>query len=278
MYTVVAANKKYSEDEIRDRLATVYPEWEVEAAEFNEDLGWTIRLYKSAEFPFEKDKEDSDDDTSDSEDSAADSSSDSKEDSDDDDEPSDDKDSDELDSTEDLEDAKQDLVKELNDVIQQAQKTLEDLGSKAQEVADDASAKDDKIKEIADTVNDLGASPADELGDMPLGDEPLGSPMDEPMTPGAPGMDPTKRKRPAPRPPASRKRPPSGVRPPGINAFTKRQTEVVTHPGTDHLGKRISILAAAQALENSDEFKDYEIVSMTTNHDGTFSAKLKIKN
>ncbi len=283
MYQIVAANKKYSEDEIRDRLATVYPEWKVEAADFSDETGWTIRLHKSAEFPFDKDKKDAEDSADDAKDEASDAkdeADDAAEDADDAEDAADDSDDDsDSDDEGDLEDAKKDLVKELNDVIQMAQKTLDDLGSKAQEVADDASAKDDKIKEIADTVNDLGAGPEAELGGLPgegLGDAP---PM--PGGPGAPGPVAPGRgapKRPgAPMAAPSRKRPPGGVRPPGApSTFSKRDTEIVTHSGRNHLGTPITIVAAATELENSSEFSDYEVVSMTTNADGTFSAKLRL--
>ena len=64
MYQIVAAQSKYSEEEVRERLATVYPEWDIQNME-QDERGWLVRLKKNAEFPFEEDDkkdEDSKDD------------------------------------------------------------------------------------------------------------------------------------------------------------------------------------------------------------------------
>ena len=102
-----------------------------------------------------------------------------------------------------------------------------------------------------------------------LDDMPLDSPV-----PGGPPKPPTAPSRP-PVPTAPKKRPP--VPGGGINTFTKRKVEVVTHPGTDHTGAKVSMLVAARELEATDQWTDYEIMSMTQNVDGSFSAKLRLK-
>jgi len=271
MYQIVAAKAKYSEEEVRERLSTVYPNWEIEGME-QSDRGWLVRLKKNAEFPFEEDdkKDDSKDDSSedapkdadDAEDSKDDAKEDSKDDSDDSDDNGDIDPSDGLDEGE-----AKDLVGQLNELQGQLNKLVEELGGKAQEVADDAKAKDDKIKDIADAVSDV-APPA---GDMAGLDD---MPMDSPV-PGGPPKPPMAPKRPGVPSPTPKKRPP--VPGGGINTFTKRKTEVVTHPGTDSTGTRISMLVAARELEATDEWSDYEIMSMTQNVDGSFSAKLRLK-
>jgi hypothetical protein len=174
-----------------------------------------------------------------------------------------------------VEDAKQDLVKELNDVIQQATQVLEQMGEKAQEVADDAKEKDDKIKEIHDTVKDHVAPGGEGL--PPEGLPPEGMPpADVGPVPGGPPPGGRPAPRGAPRPPAQKKRP---IGPPsGVSAFGGRRTEIVTHSGTDENGTRISLLAAANALAEDPDFAGYELVGMTANADGTYSAKLKLQS
>lgn len=274
MYQIVAAQSKYSEEEVRDRLSTVYPDWDIEGMDLS-DRGWLVRLKKNAEFPFDEDeKDDSDSDSpKDSEDS---DDSDSKDDSDSEDKPKDAEDDSDDDSDIDVSDGldegeAKDLVGQLNELQGQLNKLVEELGGKAQEVAEDAKAKDDKIKEIADSVNEV--APKDEmLGDMAgLDDVGLGAELPGGAAKGGPPRPPR-----GPRPPAApKKRPP--VPGGGINTFTKRKVEILTHPGTDHTGAKISMLVAAREIEAVDQWKDYEIMSMTQNVDGSFSAKLRLK-
>lgn len=271
MYQIVAAQKKYSEEEVRDRLSSVYPEWDIENMELS-DRGWLVRLKKNAEFPFDEDKkDDSSDDSSDAPKDSEDSDDDSDaKDSEKDDSDDSDSDSDkDIDPSDGLDEGEaKDLVGQLNDLQGQLNKLVEELGGKAQEVAEDAKAKDDKIKEIADSVNEV--APKDDMAGLDdLGMDPamMGAdgPPKPPMPPKRPGVPTATPKK---RPPV-----PGG----GINTFTKRKTEVVTHPGTDSTGTKISMLTAARELEAVDEWKNYEIMSMTQNVDGSFSAKLRLK-
>jgi len=270
MYQIVAAQSKYSEEEVRERLSTVYPEWDIEGMDLS-DRGWLVRLKKNAEFPFDEDKkddkadsaEDKADDAEDTADDAKDTADDAKDDAEDakDDDGDDDGD---IDASDGLDEGEaKDLVGQLNELQDQLNKLVGELGGKAQEVADDAKAKDDKIKDIADAVSDV-APPAG-LDDMPMdGPAALDGPPKPPMAPKRP-----------PVPSPAKKRPPAPGG--GINTFTKRKTEIVTHSGTDHTGARISLLTAARELEAADQWADYEIMSMTQNVDGSFSAKLRLK-
>ncbi len=272
MYQIVAAQSKYSEEEVRERLSTVYPTWDIEGMDLS-DRGWLVRLKKNAEFPFDEDKEDSKDDSSDAPKDSEDSKDDSEDDSEnkpkdaEEDSKDDDSDSD-IDASDGLDEGEaKDLVGQLNDLQGQLNKLVEELGGKAQEVAEDAKAKDDKIKEIADSVKEV--APADDmagLDEMPMDGPMDGPPMDGPKPPMAPKRPPV---------PSPKKRPP--VPGGGINTFTKRKVEVVTHPGTDHTGAKISLLTAAREIETVDQWKDYEVMSMTQNVDGSFSAKLRLK-
>jgi hypothetical protein len=276
MYQILSAKTKdLTEDALRERVAEVYPEWELEALEEKNDT-WMVRLQKKADFPFDKkDKADDAEDTADEAKDTADEADDKADEAEDkaDDAKDEDGDSD-VDASDGIDEGEaKDLVGELTALQDQLNSLVTELGGKAQEVADDAAAKDEKIKDIADSVAEVAPPGLD--GPAGLTDETLG---DAPAMPGGPGMGGPGRG--APKPPAvpGRKRPPAGVRAPGgPSVFTNRKTEVVTHPGRDAKGGRISIVAAARELEAQTEFKNYEVISMTTNPDGTFSAKLRAK-
>lgn len=166
---------------------------------------------------------------------------------------------------------KGDPLAELKTIIEQAQKVFEELGGKAEEVAADAEEKGNKIDEINDSIQEHVKGPGAE--DAPLPGDIGPTPGAGPVPPGA-GGPPKRPGVPSGKPPVRPGMNPGG----GIPAFTNRQTEIVRHPGVDENGEWMSIVAAAAKLEEEEAFANYYVDGMTTNSDGTYSAKLKLRN
>lgn len=252
IYEIVSAPKSDlpTEEAVRAALAKEKPGLTVEniTTEGNE---WVVRLADGK--PPWLDKEDSGDAPDESADSAdADSDSDS--------------DSDSKDKGDKKDKKKGDPVGEVKNVIDQLTTLFQDLGGKVQDLQAAHDEKEQKLKDIGDTVGDSAGGP----GDLPPGLEGDGEAVGP--TPGGP---------PAPPMPAKGldKRKPGlpGAPGGGLPTFTHKY-EVATHPGVDSEGKRISLTAAATALEADPDFVEYEVVGMTENADGTYSAKLKLRS
>jgi hypothetical protein len=229
----------------------------------NEDH-WLVRL---AEFPFEKkDDEGSDDapeapadDAGDKEDDAEEKPEESE--SDDDGEKKDKKDN--------KSDGEGDALGKLKSLVGEIQSLFDELTNSTQEVADKADEQAGAVEEIGGLLDkhrgpkdeglglgdDLGA----ELGDV--GPVPGGGPVPSVPTGPKPAKGLDKRKPGAP----------------GISTFTHREFEYATHPGVDAEGNKISIIAAAMELANSDELKAFEVEALKADTDGKYVAKLKRK-
>jgi hypothetical protein len=266
IYEIISASKSElkTEEELRAALAVHYAGAEVETIKENNKT-WTIRLAADDEEddsedgpPFGK-KEDGDSD-SDSD------SSDSDKDSDDDGDNDGDKDGD---KDGDGDGGKKDHAAEVKAVIDQLTDLFQDLGGKVDQLQAAHDEKADKLKDIGDTVGeDAGPPPGMEADGGPVGPGAgpapgIGGPGGPPK-PGLPGPGPDGRKRPVPPMPGG-----------GLPTFTNYQ--VAKHPGVNEQGERISLVAAAAELEKDADFTAYEVVGMTENADGTYSAKLKLK-
>jgi hypothetical protein len=264
-YEIVSAKKSKltDEDKVRSALAQTRPNFVIENIEDRGDE-WLVRLRTADVPPFLKKKDE--DAGSDSSDSGISDDSDAGVSDDDSDSSGDDTDDDSSSGdSSDSKDKKHDPVKEVERIIGDLQGLLGELGGKTKELQDAHQEKEDKLKDIADTVG----GPGDEVA------PPLPADIGPTPTPKAPPAGPGGALRPPRRPGV-----PSGGAPrPGLpTAFTKRRTEVVNHPGVDDKGQRITLLAAASALESDPEWSDYEVAGMTVNADGTFAAKLKLRS
>jgi hypothetical protein len=262
VYEIISASKSdlKTEEELRAALAVHYAGAEVET--INEDnKTWTIRLAA--------DDEEGEDDGPDflkKKDEGPDSDSDSDSDSDEKDEEDEDGDGDkDGDNDGDGDGAKKDHAAEVKAVIDQLTSLFQDLGGKVDSLQAAHDEKAQKLKDIDKTVGEDGEPPMgpgpEEIGPTP-GAGPAG--LGGPPKPGLPGPGPDGRKRPAPPMPGG-----------GLPAFTNYQ--VAKHPGVNAKGARITLVAAAAELENDEEFAAYEVVGMTENADGTYSAKLKLR-
>lgn len=267
VYEIVTAPKSELADEaaLRKALAKHKAGYVVENINSDDDT-WTVRLAtKTADKPdFLKEKSDSDD--ADSSDSSSDADSDSDDSSDSDSSDSDDSDSD--DDGDDKGDKKGDPVKEVKNVIDQLTNLFQDLGGKVDELQAAHDDKAQKLKDISDTVGDAAGGEDGPPG-LPPGLEGDGDAVGP--TPGHPAP-------PMPGPKMDKRKPPlPGAPGGGLPTFTHRY-EVATHPGVDSDGNKISLTAAASAMETDPDFTEYEVVGMTENTDGTFSAKLRRKD
>lgn len=255
IYEIVEAPKSElaTEEALRAALAQHKPEFTVENIESDESI-WTVRLAADDDKPdFLKKKDDAPDEAADDAEDSADDSADEAEEGE----------SDEGKGDEKGDKKHGDPVAEVKKVIDQLTTLFTDLGGKVDELQSAHDDKAQKLKDIQDTVGDeagpgAGAPPGlEDIGPTPGKPAPGAPPMP------SPGMD--KRKPGVP-----------GVPGGGLPAFTNYQ--VATHPGVDASGKRISLVAAANAMETDPDFEEYEVVGMTENADGTFSAKLKLKS
>lgn len=263
MFEIVSAKKSNLPDEakVRSALAQTRPNFVIENIEDKGDE-WLVRLRTADVPPFLKKKDE--DAGSDSSDSGASVDGDAGVSDDDADSSGDDTgDDSSSDDSGDSKNKKHDPVKEVERIIGDLQNLLGELGGKTKELQDAHQEKEDKLKDIADTVGPGDVAP------------PLPADIGPTPTPSAPAAGPGG----APRPPRRPGVPSGGAPRPGLpTAFTKRRTEVVNHPGVDDKGQRITLLAAASALESDPEWSDYEVAGMTVNADGTFAAKLKLRS
>jgi hypothetical protein len=164
-----------------------------------------------------------------------------------------------------------DPVGQIEKLITQVQDLLGELGGKAKEVTDKAKEHSDKVDEIHKLVDPDADVKIDGVDDMPpvpgisdVGPTPGGGGAPVPPKPHLPGAGPDHRK-----PPFL----PGG----GVSTFTKRRTEIVTHPGVDESGTRITIRQAAAELEADEEYTDYAIASIREDN-GKYIAKLQLKD
>jgi hypothetical protein len=280
MYVIATVDKSFTKEQIRAEARK-----NGQMVEFILDAGehWDVRLADLP--PFMKKDEEGEDSGGD--DAPKEESGDDKEEA-----PKSEKKDDGEEKSDSKGESKSDSLGELKSLISDLQSQVEKVLSVAEQVSSDAESKQQKMEEIHDSVKDhvkgekggegeapaapvppSDAPPAAGLEDIP-GPPPGGPgagpkpPAAGPKVPGAPGgrgMPGGKPQRPV--------RPPSGV-----PVFTKNQSEVITHPGVDAEGNKITLVAAAAAIEADEEWADYEVAGMTENHDGTFSAKLKLKS
>ncbi len=268
IYEVVSAPKSAlaTEEALIAALKEAKPGFTVEnITSDNEE--WTVRLAADGP-PFEKkDESDADSDSSDSDSSDSDASDESDSDSDSDS----DGDSEDGDNEKGKNDANP--AAEVKGIINQLTQLFTEMGGKVEELQAAHDEKSDKLKDIADTAG--GGLPGE--GDMPPGG--LEDMAEVGPTPGSGGPKPPMGgpKPPMPSKGMDRRKPglpgaPGG----GLPAFTNFQ--VASHPGVDDKGEKISLTAAATALEADPDFENYEVIGMTENPDGSFSAKLKLKS
>jgi len=218
----------------------------------SEGDNWVVRLAADDNLPpfMKKDEEDESKDEADADDPDADSDDDSEDSKDDTD---DDKGGDKGDKP-----AKNPAA-EVKGVIDQLTKLFTDLGGKVDELQAAHDEKADKLKDIGDTVGPDGhdGPPPGDVAD--IGPTPGGPPAPPMPDKGFDG-----RKKPIPGSPGG-----------GLPTFTNYQ--VATHPGVDVNGNKLTLVAASSALQEDPEFVNYDVVGVTENSDGTFSAKLKLK-
>jgi hypothetical protein len=169
---------------------------------------------------------------------------------------------------------KGDVASELKDLIGQLQDVLKQVTDKATDAVSEVEDHRDKLDKAKDA-----------LGEGQGGDGPIPSDVGPvPGGPPVPGADAESLPAPGGKPPMPPRRPGvptgrgmAGPRPGLPTAFTKRQTEIVSHAGVDQQGNAVTLLEAASALEADPEWSDYKVVGMTENRDGTFSAKLQLR-
>ncbi len=277
MIEILSASKEYDESAIRAGIVAARPGFKIEAIVDNGDE-WLVRISDGNPFAEVEDEEKpkKSEDKKDKAQKSESADSDDSEKSDDDDGESKGK--------------KKDgpSVDDLHKLVSDLQATMDELVQKAQDVASDADDKQNKMEEIHDSVKEhvnkgdkgkglLGddeAMPAvvpedsvglEDVGPIPGGGAPSpGGPPSGPVGPSRPSM-PGKKKGPG--------GPAGGGAP--ISPFSNVQ--VATHPGVNASGQKITMLAAGQALTSDPEFKDMEIVGITQNRDGSYSAKLQRK-
>jgi hypothetical protein len=253
------------------RVVTFVEAGNVWKAELQERKSTSTR---EAEFPFEKDEESKDA-------PKAEESDDSDDDDDDDDEAKSEEKSDDDDGEEkgdDKEMSQEDALGRLKSLVGEIQGLFDELGGKAEEVASDADEKQKKLDEahkvLSPDASPGGEGPVPGMGGGPEAPESLPAPGGKPPVgpggagPAAVGPAAGPRQRKTPRRPA----------PMAPSAFSnlRRRTEIANHPGVDENGNRITLTAAASALE-AEMFKDYEVVSIK--HDGdNIVAKLVLKS
>lgn len=281
MYVIATVDKSFTKDQIR---AEARKNGQIVQMIRDADTEWEVRLADLPPF-MKKDEE--------SEEAPKDAPEDAPKDDDSDDEPkAEKKDDDSKGEKSEKGESKGDSLGELKSLIQELQSQVEKVVSVAESVSADAESKQQKMEEIHDSVKDHvdGNKDKGELGDVPappvpgdaagLEDVPAGPPMGGPPA-GGPPKPPGAPK--APGAPGGRGapggKPQRPVRPPsGVPVFTKNQSEVIKHDGVDADGNRISLVAAAAAIEADEEWSDYEVTGMTENRDGTFSARLTLKS
>lgn len=191
---------------------------------------------REAEFPFEKKDEKEAPKSEDSDD-------DDDEDSDDDDDDDDSEESDEK-----GEKKEGDPLGRLKELVSEIQGLFDDLAGHADEVATDADEKQKKVDEVHKLVDEHASEPNPAaVGPTPGGPDSALPPESMPQPGGKP-----------PAPGAPRKRRPA---PAGPTAFSRR-TEIAKTAGVDEEGNRISLSAAALALEAQDEWADYEVTDI----------------
>lgn len=259
VYEIVTAPKSDvpTEEKLREALAQHKAGFTVENIDSDETT-WTVRLAETPDFL--KKKDDADDAPSESDESTEPDGDEETDDTDDDG----DGDSDGGDDKGEKGDKKKgDPVAEVKAVIDQLTTLFTDLGGKVQDLQTAHDEKAQKLKDIGDTVGGEGGPGGGlEGGPEGLGDVGPVPGGPKPPMPSGKGLDGRKPGVPGP---------PGG----GLPAFTNYQ--VATHPGVDDKGEKISLTAAAVEMESDPEFVNYEVVGMTENADGTFSAKLKLK-
>lgn len=266
IYEIVTVPKSdiATEEALRAALAEHKVGFAVENIKSDDSL-WTVRLAADDDKPdFLKKKDEAPDESADSAEDATDDSADEAEEG---------EDGEKSDKGEgEKGDKKGDPVKEVKTVIDQLTQLFTDLGGKVEELQSAHDEKAQKLKDIGDTVGGEGGPGGLEGG--PEGVEGMppagGLPEDVGPTPGKPAGPP---RPPMPSKGLDRRKP--GL-PAGLPAFTNYQ--VATHPGVDDKGEKISLTAAAVEMEADPEFSNYEVVGMTENADGTFSAKLKLRS
>lgn len=269
---IVAASKQNlaDEDAVKQAIAKLRPDQLIENI-VEKDGEWLVRLADKPPFLQDKDPDDDgDDDTSpatDTDDNAG--TDDSSDDSD-----SKDK-SDKSDKSDSKSDSKGDVAGELKDLIGQLQDVLKQVQDKAGDAVKQVEDHQDKLDKAKDALGDDG-----DVGPVPGGGPgpdglPL-SPVDAPV-PGDLGAGPVPPKG-GPKPPHRPGVPSGGAPKPGVpSAFAKRRTEIVSHSGRHENGASMTLLEAANQLQSDPEWSDYEVVGMTENADGSFSAKLRLR-
>jgi len=266
IYEILSASKSdlATEEALLAALKEAKPGFTVENID-SDDKEWTVRLAADGP-PFEKKDEDDSSDDSDSSDSDSDSDSDSS-DSDSDSDGDSDSDSD---GDGDGEKSKKNPAGEVKRVIDMLTNLFTELGGHVEDLQSAHDEKDQKLKEIGDSVSEAVGGPEEGMEGMPG----LGPSLEDVgPTPGKPAGPP---RPPMPSKGMDRRKPglpgaPGG----GLPTFTNFQ--VVNHPGVDDTGNKISLTAAAEVLEADPEFEQYEVVGMTENANGSFSAKLRLK-
>lgn len=277
MYVIATVDKSFTKDQIRAEARK-----KGQIVQMIKDAGeeWEVRLADLPPF-MKKDEE--------SEDAPKDAPEDAPKDDDSDDKPKADKKDDSKSEKSEKGESKGDSLGELRSLIQELQSQVEKVVSVAESVSADAESKQQKMEEIHDSVKEHvdGKGEKGDLGDVPappvppdaagLEDVPAGPPAGgPPKPPGAPKVPGAPGGRPGAGPGGKPQRP---VRPPsGVPVFTKNQTEVIKHDGVDAEGNKITLVAAAAAIEADEEWSDYEVTGMTENRDGTFSARLTLKS
>jgi hypothetical protein len=277
----IAARKDKLADEnaVRKALGKLRPGATIEKITDKGKDGWVIRVKTADLPPFMKEKKDAPDSGS-TDDAPSDSSDDSDssdlDDSDDSDSNVDSDSGDKKDKGKSEE--KGDVAGEIKDLIGQLQDVLKQVQDKAGEAADTVDEHKQKLDEAR---NALGEDGPGLDGDTPPIPSDMAGPKGKPAPPGGLGESVPS---PGGMPPVAPRRPgvPSGrgmagPRPGAPTAFSKRRTEIVSHSGFNEQGQPVTLVQAAVALESDPEFVDYQVVGMTENRDGTFSAKLRLK-
>lgn len=228
----------------------------------NEDH-WLVRL---AEFPFEKKDEESSDEAP--SDDPTEEEKPEEESSDDSDDKADDKDGEKKDKKDNKSDGDGDALGKLKSLVGEIQSLFDELTNSTQEVSDKADEQASAVEEIGGLL-DVHRGPKSDAAELPGDIGPVPGGGDVGLGGGVPPV-PT-----GPKPAKGLDKRKPGA--PGINTFTHNEYEYATHPGVDENGEKMTIMAAALELANSDELKEFEVEALKADTDGQYVAKLKRK-